>query len=265
MKRRLRPTQVAKPAAAPVQKPVAAVPPAQKQASQPAPATPCAQAIHAAAQQANTGGPAPTANLRPRRAVADDDERPTRPVDFSAWTHDDFRAAKADRDVRLVQAVQYLGRSTSNAESNARLLVELLRSDEQNLDISPDEDPSFTSARANAGLALAIVAALGANQSEPARNALKEILLGRLRSNIDDRTLTVAAFKALVEISGSEAEPLLYTILTMPESIRPPGPGVSQVAGRRVFTGDELQTECACAGAAVRIAATALEVGRAPS
>jgi len=227
---------------------------ASKQDDQPKPAT-RAEATLAAVQQANTGGPAPTLDSRPRRTASAQDEAPTRPVDLSAWTHDDFRAAKANRDARLVQAVQQLGRSTSDVETNARLLVELLRNDDPDATaVSPAEGASvLASARVIPGLAQAIVAALGENHSDPARNALKEILLGRLRSNVEDRTLTVAALNVLAGSPGVEAESLLFTILTMPDAIRPPRltsassvePSSSQAAGGGVFTGIELQKECA--------------------
>jgi hypothetical protein len=219
--------------------------------------SPAAQVASTAAQKAAQRKPTPAVkpaaappkdSSQPRtRAVDDEDNRQprqtphdadkglatTRPADLSAWMHDDFRTAKQDRDARLVQAVLLLGRSSGDRQASARLLLELL-----------DEPPPPTSVGSvrqllppvMSGLPQAIVAALAANTSDVARNALKEILLGKLQTNLDDRTFTMAALSALINNGGAEAETLVYTVLTMPDAVRPPGRGT--------FTGDALQKEC---------------------
>jgi hypothetical protein len=194
-----------------------------------------ASAIAIAADNAATAATRDeTSERRPRTAPREDNEQPAvvLPADLAAWTHDDFRIAKDAREPSLAQAIPLLGQSGSDADANARLLVELL-----------DEPPppgESTSARQiglpQRALPLAIVKALAANASGHARNALKEILLGKLRTDLDDRTFTAAALTALVGRGDSEAESLVYTVLTMPEAVRPPG--------RSEYSAEALQKEC---------------------
>ncbi len=85
-----------------------------------------------------------------RRAATTEDDRP---ADLAEWTHNDYRAAKLDRDSRLVQAVLLLGRASANADDEAKLLVELL---------TPMEvtDPR-SRVRGMGGLGLAVVVRAG--------------------------------------------------------------------------------------------------------
>jgi hypothetical protein len=181
------------------------------------------------------GDESPPQPLRSSRIGADSIEDTPRPVDLSAWTHDNFRSAKQDNDIRLVQAVSLLGHSGVDADANAKLLIELL----------DDPAPLPTSAMRQSGtvtpsirgLGQAIVGALSANPSETAKNAIKEIILGKLRTSVDDRTFTMAALKALIDQRNAEADALVYAVLTMPQAIRP--------AGRSLFTAEAMQKECA--------------------
>ena len=76
----------------------------------------------------------------------------------------------------------------------------------------------------------------GANPSQLARNALKQILLGKAGAGLDDREITIAALSALIENIGPEADAIVYTVLTVPHAVRP--------SGRGPFSGEELQREC---------------------
>jgi hypothetical protein len=167
-----------------------------------------------------------TANRRPaRRATSTENERPT---DLAEWTHDDYRAAKLDRDTRLIQAVLLLGRSGSNSEDEAKLLVELL---------APTDAGGSAGRRGGLGaLGMAVVGALAANQSAVAQAALKDILLGRMESDIDDKTLTIAVLGALANNPSPDTEGIFYVVLTAPEAIRPPGRGT--------LAAEALQREC---------------------
>ncbi len=161
-----------------------------------------------------------------RRAASSEDDRP---ADLAEWTHDDYRTAKLDRDARLVQAVLSLGRSGSKSDEEAKLLLELL---------APTEPGGPRGRRSGmGGLGLAVAGALAANHSPVARAAIKQILLGRLESDIDDQTLTLAALGALVSNPAPDTEAVLHVILTAPEAIRPPGRGT--------LTAEYLQRECA--------------------
>ena len=140
-----------------------------------------------------TGGPKDEVNRRPPSQPRKSEEDPVspRPADLSAWTPDDFRSALADRDILLLQAVPLLGRSGGDADANAKLLLELLE--------TPTEGAAHRGmAQPIRGLAEAVVTALAANPSEVARNALKEILLGTRRTNLDDRMFTTAALAGIV-------------------------------------------------------------------
>jgi hypothetical protein len=172
----------------------------------------------------NTQAVAAAGRRSARRAVTTEDDRP---ADLAEWTHDDFRTAKLDRDGRVVQAVLLMGRSGANGEEEAKLLVELL---------APTEAGPRGRRAGISGLAMAVAGALAANSSATARTAVKEILLGRLESDIDDHTLTVSTLTALANHPASDTEGILFAILTAPEAIRPPGRGA--------MTADALQREC---------------------
>ncbi len=86
------------------------------------------------------------------------------------------------------------------------------------------------------GLAAAIVEALGSNGSAEARLVLKQILLGKQHSDIDDRALAVAALRTLIDHQDEENQKILLAVLTVPDSIRP--------AGRGQLTPDQLHEDC---------------------
>jgi hypothetical protein len=192
-----------------------------------------ADAVRVAANRAAQGGGdngQASEGTHPR--ATDETSGTHRPNDLADWTHDDFRSAKQERDVRLVQAVALLGRGSDNPAADARLLVELLDPPHNASAHTPGSGIPATTY----GLPQAIVAGLAANTSQFARDALKEVLLGKLQTNLNDRAFTIAALKALIETSGYDAEAIIHAILTMPEAIRPPGRGD--------FTADALQKEC---------------------
>ena len=86
------------------------------------------------------------------------------------------------------------------------------------------------------GLAAAIVEALGSNGSAEARLVLKQILLGKQHSDVDDRALAVAALRTLIDHQDEENQKILLAVLTVPDSIRP--------AGRGQLTPDQLHEDC---------------------
>ncbi len=65
---------------------------------------------------------------------------------------------------------------------------------------------------------------------------LKRILLGNQPCDLDDRTLTSAALRTLIEHRDAQNERILLAVLTVPDSIRPPGRGQ--------MTADQLHEEC---------------------
>ena len=130
----------------------------------------------------------------------------------------DFRQAKVNRDPRIVKAVEVLGRSGFAADENAALLVELL---------TPELPGGYggvsVRVRGIPGLPTAIVQSLGTNPSKRAKSALREIVLGKLTSDLEDQIFTLWAMRALVENPSPETDMTLYAILTAPEAVRPPG------------------------------------------
>ena len=67
----------------------------------------------------------------------------------------------------------------------------------------------------------AIVYALGANGSDPARQTLEKLLAGTFETD-DNRTATEAALESLVDNPRPENEEILFRVLTAPEKIRAP-------------------------------------------
>jgi hypothetical protein len=174
--------------------------------------------------------------------------KPELPTDLAQWAADDFRLARKKRERRLVQAVRQLGSGNKlnpDAEANARLLGELLKSTEASAEVAgptkpagadDSELPVTAQTGAMPGLAQAIVETLGVSSSVEARAVLKHILLGTQPSDADDHALTSSALRALVNHPDEENQRILAAVLTVPDSIRP--------AGRGQVTADQLQDEC---------------------
>jgi hypothetical protein len=168
------------------------------------------------------------------------------PADLTQWTASHFRLARQKNNPRLIQAVRELGRgnpANPDPQANAQLLGELLKPSSiaaSGSSAPPGADaidlPAVTTNPAASGLAGAIIEALGANGTSDARTVLKSILLGNQVSDVPDRTLISLALRVLVSHPDEDNQKILAAVLTVPDSIRPPGRG--QV------TADELQQEC---------------------
>jgi hypothetical protein len=171
--------------------------------------------------------------------------KPEFPADLTQWTAAHFQLARQKHNARLVQAVRELGRGNAlnpDAQANALLLGELLKplptfaSRGATTPGSEADDLPPGSAAASPGLAPAIVETLGVNGSPEARAVLKRVLLGNQPSDAPDSTLTSAALRAIIGHPDAENQKILLAVLTVPDSIRPPGRG--QV------TADDLQQDC---------------------
>ena len=88
----------------------------------------------AEAEKAPEEKPAPAMIAEPAKVVN------PRPDDIVAWEDEDFRSAKEDRDPRLLDAVAYLGENSSGDAEAARLLLELLGTQE---DPEPEPKPEL--------------------------------------------------------------------------------------------------------------------------
>jgi hypothetical protein len=176
-------------------------------------------------------------------AAATTSTQPEFPADLSQWTAAQFRLARQKNQPRLVQAVRELGRGNStnpDAASNARLLGELLQPSSLTSTVAAAPGAEGIDLPATAGasssLAPAIVEALGLNGSTEARAILKQILLGNQSSDLSDRVLTTHVLRTLVAHPDEQNQRILAAVLTVPDSIRPPGRGQ--------MTADDLQQEC---------------------
>ncbi len=171
------------------------------------------------------------------------------PGDLGQWLPDDFRSAHKQRFTRLTQAVRELGPGNEwnpDADENARLLGELLEPVELPATAPPprrkpvgyddEELPPTPRVASIPGLSLAIVESLGVNGGEEARQILKRILLGKQPSEIDDRQLTIASLRTLVDHFDPENQRVVLAVLSVPGAIRPPGRGP--------LTAEQLQDEC---------------------
>jgi len=132
-------------------------------------------------------------------------ERPKRPEQIAEWKEEDYFTARAEGDPRLVEAVALLGRRQSDREDAARVLTRLLQ---------PDRPTATAKGRAKLTpqQTEAILAALAANGTAPARTALEQVVTGKLA--LDDKTAVQAAVEALARHPAPETEAILYRALT---------------------------------------------------
>jgi hypothetical protein len=168
---------------------------------------------------------------------------PALPEAFADWTDRDYVIARMKGDPQLPAAVQSLGEKTVGDPQAAELLLRLLQprllADLRDR-LTGSEPPKRATRGARgkksdaAALIEAIVAALGANGTEPAKRALVELITGQLETE-DDRTAAVAAVRALAENAGPAEEEVLFRLLTAPEKLPP--------AGRGDIGPDELRNE----------------------
>ena len=169
--------------------------------------------------------------------------QPEFPNDLTQWTAAHFRLARQKNQPRLIQAVRELGRGNStnpDAAGNARLLGELLQPSSGTSAVAAAPGAEGLDLPAAAGtsssLAPAIVEALGTNGSTEARAILKQMLLGNQPSDLPDRLLATLVLRTLVAHPDEQNQRILAAVLTVPDSIRPPGRGQ--------ITADDLQQEC---------------------
>ena len=155
--------------------------------------------IGAAATSSSPAPPPPPArplsvdNAR-RTAQTRKTAKPIRPNDVADWRRDDYYSAKRDNDPRLAAAVAYLGRRFQDKRAAAELLTGLLESPADTLDAEgrtnrvPTPNPRLTEA---------VIVALAANGTPLARETLKRLVTGNLRTGAPQVAAT-AAVKAIL-------------------------------------------------------------------
>jgi hypothetical protein len=169
--------------------------------------------------------------------------RDKRPDDVALWKPADYIDALADNDPRMLEAVVRLGTVAEGSDETARLLTRLLEPDEslfgKRLKTSTNDDADEEEqqqVRRNQELGKAVVGSLAANGTETADQTLKQLLMGKFKSDFQDKTLALAALGALANHPSQRHESMLYTVLTTPEAVRP--------EGRGQVTAGQLRAEC---------------------
>lgn len=182
-----------------------------------------------AGQPAGEGESGEKANPPPGSPAQDQSpEKPPRPDDVADWKLEDYFSARQEGDGRLEEAVGHLGarfRGDPRAPSVARMLGELLKpvEEEQTPGDSGNTPRPYTrhqTRRSDPKLIEALVAALGANGSDEARQILGQILDGTLPTD-DDKTAVSAALRALADHPSAENEALLFRALVEAEKLGP--------------------------------------------
>lgn len=179
---------------------------------------------------------------------------PALPESFSDWTDRDYVAARITENPALLEALPYFSEHTAGDPDAAELLARVLRP----LPARSDDAPAphrrsrLYGRKTSGDLIEMIVAALGANGTEPARQTLVQLISGQLETE-DDRAAALAAIGALVDNPSPENEELLFGILTGAEALRPPARGkVSSDELRKLAF--ELLQPIATSGFRVRVA-----------
>ena len=88
--------------------------------------------------------------------------------------------------------------------------------------VHSDDDNPRQRRTASSGLPETLVAALAANGTASARETLRQLLAGDLKTD-DERATTTAVLRTLAERPGQDNEELLYQVLAAPDKLRPPG------------------------------------------
>ena len=128
------------------------------------------------------------------------------PAEIADWQKEDYYTACAEYNPRLFPAIEYLGENFVGNENAARLLANLLeKTGEQS---GPDNGAEYASPRV-----VAMVLALGKNETQLARDTLAQLMAGEIHTEAD----TVArdtALRVLSTMPGAQGETILLKALT---------------------------------------------------
>jgi hypothetical protein len=151
----------------------------------------------------------------------------------SAWKPEDFRKARADRDPRLIAAIAALGPGRASSDKAAKLLIDLLPAPVGGAPAvaaappMPPTDPAQPAAAATVAaptediVIAAIITALGANYTATSRAALKQLLLGELKTSLPDGTATGMAAQAILKKPTPDEQAMLLAAVGNPALLRP--------------------------------------------
>jgi len=146
---------------------------------------------------------------------------------FADWKDHDYYIARVMLDPALIPAVAFLGSRDTEKEAAAELLTRLLQPWLlEGVAQTMVDDPSSRGSKESAiALNRAIITALGANGTAPARDTLKKILAAQFKTE-DDFVAVETALQTMGDHLSPEHEAILLRVLTSAEVIRPPGHGV---------------------------------------
>lgn len=157
------------------------------------------------------------------------DEAPAAlPPAVADWKDEDFFLARLTDSPTLIAAVNHVASHRVGDENAARLLGGLLQAlpsgkvPEKSARSGRRRRTSTRNGADHAPLLEAIVAALVANETDAAREFLRQLLLGELKTD-DNQTAAFAALEGLVDHPCPENEAIVFEFLVSPRDVRLPG------------------------------------------
>lgn len=197
-------------------------------------------------------------------------ELPKRDDDVSKWKMPDYYNAKKENDRRLQQAIQFIAENEKfkGNEKIAEILIKLLTAEEPKKEENKDSENNQPGGPGMGGPGMggprmgmegpmmgrpggmeqvarldpqtieAVVVALVANGSAPAKKALRDVVLGTLKTD-DDTVATKFCLQALAADNSPENEDVLFQAFTEAERLRPADKtDNAQMPGARGFMGE---------------------------
>jgi hypothetical protein len=157
---------------------------------------------------------------------------PMLPDAFADWGPRDYAIARMTGDPVLPAAVESLAEKSAGDPEAAEFLIRLLRSrfmaDVRDRFAGRGDDDRRRHGRGRDGepvrLIEAIVAALGGNGTDLARQTLVKLLTGEFETE-NDKAAALAAVKGLVDNRSAANEAVLFQLITAADDIRPLGQG----------------------------------------
>ena len=166
-----------------------------------------------------TAQPADGRGADGRGTPTDPSALPALPEDVTKWGKADFARARQENNSKLLEAVMLLVEKSPGSVPVAQQLIDLLKPPKP-----PEGDLGYgrgPTGSAMPGLIESVVYALSKNDSQLARQTLKQILSGKLTTD-DDRAAVEAVLKSLTQMPSPENNELLVKVLISPEAVRPP-------------------------------------------
>jgi len=163
-----------------------------------------------------------------------DAEPKARPDDVKTWTDQDLLDAKKENDPRVGPASMAYSKANVGQDPAAEFLVALVtkepeaEGDAQGGGYNPYRASTSNYVSEGDGSLdgfAGVIAALGVNNTKKSREAIEQILGGKLATPLDDAAAVSAAIKTLSDNKNAENEATLLKILSSPETVRAPAAG----------------------------------------